>query len=266
MSAPLQNGAYTSSDSLVEQRHAIDLGALTAYLRSALPTFGAEGTISSAKQFDSGTSNPTYLLRTETEMGDVVMRRKPPGDLLQGAHQIDREFAVLRALNGRGLPIPTAHIYCEDESVVGTAFYLMEYVDGRIFEARPALPRTLEPYCSTATLPLSPPAPPLTGGGAGRQDTTLPGMPPEERAALYDSLGETMALMHSVDWVEAGLEGFGRAGDYIPRQIRAYAPTTTFCVKLKLDEGSAAGAWAGGAGRWMLRTRWCEQAARWTPP
>ena len=164
MSAPLQNGAYTSSDSLVEQRHAIDLAALTAYLRSALPTFGAEGTISSAKQFDSGTSNPTYLLRTETEMGDVVMRRKPPGDLLQGAHQIDREFAVLQALNGRGL-IPTAHIYCEDESVVGTAFYLMEYVDGRIFEARPAAPhpRALLLHRHLATLP---PSPPLTGGGA----------------------------------------------------------------------------------------------------
>ena len=260
MSAPLQNGAYTSSDSLVEQRHAIDLAALTAYLRSALPTFGADGTISSAKQFDSGTSNPTYLLRTETEMGDVVMRRKPPGDLLQGAHQIDREFAVLQALNGRGLPIPTAHIYCEDESVVGTAFYLMEYVDGRIFEARPSFPCSLALHRHLAT-----PSPPLLTGGAGRQDTTLPGMPPEERAALYDSLGETMALMHSVDWVEAGLEGFGRAGDYIPRQIRAYACTTT-CVKLKLDGGSAAGAWAGGAGRWMLRTRWCERAARWTPP
>jgi len=119
-----------------------------------------------------------------TPTARYVLRKKPPGALLPSAHQIDREYRVMNTLGGLGFPVPVMRAFCEDDSVIGTAFYVMDFLEGRIF-----------------------------------RDARMPGVAPAERAALYDDLNATLARLHAVDWRAAGLEDFGRPGNYFERQI-----------------------------------------------
>jgi len=163
----------------VREAHRFDEARLEEYLTRHVPDF--KGPLS-IRQFVSGQSNPTFLL--ETPGRRYVMRKKPPGELLQSAHQVEREYRVITALADTGVPVPRTYLLCEDTSVIGTAFFIMDFVEGRIF-----------------------------------LDTLMPQSNPAERRAVYDSMNETMARLHEVDYRTVGLEGFGRPEGYIPRQV-----------------------------------------------
>jgi len=139
-----------------------------------------------AERFPGGQSNPTYRLRTTS--GDYVLRRKPPGPLLPSAHAVDREFRVLQALAQTAVPVPRVYALCDDADVIGSAFYVMEHLDGRIF-----------------------------------WDQRLPGIAPDERAAMFGSMNQVIAALHSVDYLALGLEDFGRPGNYMARQIARWS-------------------------------------------
>ncbi|MES2716068.1 MAG: phosphotransferase [Pseudomonadota bacterium] len=137
-------------------------------------------------QFNRGASNPTYLISAGDQAGAQrwVLRKKPPGTLLASAHQVDREYRVMAALGGTGFPVPRMRAYCDDPTVIGTAFYVMDFLEGRIF-----------------------------------RNARLPGMVPAERAAIYDNLNATLAQLHQVDVQAIGLADYGRPGNYFQRQI-----------------------------------------------
>ncbi|TAK82952.1 MAG: phosphotransferase family protein [Betaproteobacteria bacterium] len=158
----------------VEERHRIEVAALEKFL---------DFRISAVEQFKGGQSNPTYRL-TAANGKKYVLRRKPPGKLLPSAHAVDREYRVISALHATGFPVARPHALCEDETVIGTAFYVMDYVDGRVL-----------------------------------WDQALPGMTRAERAAIWDELNRVIAWLHSIDYRAVGLEGFGKPGNYIERQI-----------------------------------------------
>ncbi|MGE4014096.1 MAG: phosphotransferase family protein, partial [Alphaproteobacteria bacterium] len=132
--------------------------------------------------FKGGQSNPTYRLTGET--GLYVLRRKPPGKLLPSSHAVDREFRVLKALAGTEVPVPRVHALCEDDSVIGSAFYVMDHVDGRVF-----------------------------------WDPRLPELDKADRTAIFDSMNAAIAALHRVKPADVGLEDFGRPGNYMERQI-----------------------------------------------
>lgn len=134
------------------------------------------------KKFGFGQSNPTYLLSARS--GNYVLRRKPYGDLLPKAHAIEREFRVLSALGGQTTPAPRARALCDDRSVIGSDFYVMDFVAGRIF-----------------------------------YDQRLPDLTPGERAAVFDGMNEAVALLHSVMPEEVGLDDFGKSENFIERQV-----------------------------------------------
>lgn len=165
----------------VTERHRFDEQALAAYLTTHLPGFAGPLAVA---QFQGGQSNPTYLL---TAPGARFVMRSKPGPvakLLPSAHAIEREFRVMQALAAQGIPVPRMHLLCEDETVIGRAFFVMEHVEGRIF---------------------------------WQQD--LPAQSKAERAALYDEMNRVIALLHSVDIEQAGLTAYGKAGNYFERQI-----------------------------------------------
>jgi aminoglycoside phosphotransferase (APT) family kinase protein len=170
----------------VAPAHRFDIAALDAYLRDRVEAFGENLVV---RQFQGGVSNPTFLLTTEGPDGPrrYVMRKKPPGVLLASAHQVDREFRIMKALAQTDVPVPTMRVLCEDDAVIGTAFYLMDYLEGRI----------------------------LTDAG-------LPSMSPADRAAAYDDFGATLARLHQVDYEAIGLGDFNRPGDYIDRQLSRF--------------------------------------------
>lgn len=172
--------AYTGTKPVAEQ-HAFDIGALQRYLAANLEGF--EGPLS-VEQFKGGQSNPTYKLITPS--ASYVMRAKPgpAAKLLPSAHAIDREFTVMRALHPTGVPVPRMHLLCEDEAIIGRAFYVMEFVQGRVL-----------------------------------WDQSLPGMSNEQRGAIYDEMNRVMAALHQVDVKAAGLDTFGKPGNYFDRQI-----------------------------------------------
>ena len=165
----------------VAAQHAFDVGALQSHLERHLNGFAGP---LSVEQFKGGQSNPTFKLGTPG--ATYVMRCKPGpvAKLLPSAHAIEREFRVMSALRGSGVPVPTMHLLCEDESVIGRAFYVMEFVQGRVL-----------------------------------WDQTLPGMSPAERGAIYDEMNRVIAALHSVDVRAAGLESYGKPGNYFERQI-----------------------------------------------
>lgn len=165
----------------VTERHRFDVERLAAHLVRHLPGFTGPLEV---RQFQGGQSNPTYLLTTPAAR--YVMRSKPApvAKLLPSAHAIEREFRVMRALSSQGFPVPQTLLLCEDESVIGRAFYLMQFVEGRIF-----------------------------------WEQSLPGMSNAERAAIYDEMNRVIARLHSVDIERAGLADYGRAGNYFERQI-----------------------------------------------
>ena len=167
----------------VAAQHAFAHGALAAYLRSQGRGFTGELQVA---QFAGGQSNPTYLVTAGADQ--YVLRRKPPGALLPSAHAVDREYKIMRALADSGVPVPKVFALCEDPSIIGTAFFLMEYVQGRVF-----------------------------------WDATLPGVTPAERGALYDELNRVIAALHAVDYTAVGLADYGRPGNYLGRQIDRWA-------------------------------------------
>lgn len=159
---------------------------LAAWAEAAIPGFGRNLRV---QQFEGGASNPTFLLTTETSEGPrrYVLRKKPPGTLLASAHQVEREYRVMAALGKTDVPVPRMRALCEDPEVVGTNFYVMDFLDGRIF-----------------------------------RDATLPGLAPAERAAIYDELNATLAKLHKVDYAAVGLADYGRAGGYFARQVERW--------------------------------------------
>jgi aminoglycoside phosphotransferase (APT) family kinase protein len=167
----------------VQEAHAFDMARLDDYLHATIKGYEGPATV---RQFEGGLSNFTYLLTTRERK--YVLRRKPPGKLLKSAHAVDREFRVMTALGARGFPVPTMLVLCEDEGIVGTMFYVMSYVPGRIFV-----------------------------------DSSMPSLKREERAAIYDSVNETLARLHGFDYKTLGLEDFGRPGNYFARQIARWS-------------------------------------------
>jgi len=157
----------------------LDATQLERYLAAQIAGFAGPLVI---KQFKGGQSNPTYLL--ETPARNYVLRRKPPGKLLPSAHAVDREYRVIRALHGQGFPVAEPLVYCADESVAGTAFYVMGFGDGRVF---------WEPQ--------------------------MPGSNPAERAAVYDSMNATIARLHVLDPAKIALGDFGKGENYVARQV-----------------------------------------------
>ncbi len=163
----------------VREQHRFDVKQLERYLADRIEGFTPPLTV---RQFKGGQSNPTYQLITPKQK--YVLRRKPPGKLLPSAHAVDREFRILSALHPTGFPVARPYLLCEDESVIGTMFYVMECVEGRIYWG------------------------PL-----------LPDQTPQQRHAIYDAMNETFARLHSLDWRALGLEDFGKPGNYVARQI-----------------------------------------------
>ncbi len=172
-----------SGTKAVERQHRFDVARLEAYLAGQMEGFAGPLSVG---QFKGGQSNPTYKL--EAASGTYVLRRKPPGKLLPSAHAVDREFRVLSALREAGFPVPRPHLLCRDETVAGTMFYVMDFVDGRVF-----------------------------------WDPTLPGMSADERRAAYGSMNETLARLHGYDVGALGLADYGRPGNYIGRQVARWS-------------------------------------------
>jgi len=175
-------GEYSGTKS-VSERHLIDQVNLQTYLNENLESFEE---ISSIEEFIGGQSNPTYLIKTPSK--SYVLRRKPPGKLLKSAHAVDREYKVIAALNKTDVPVPKAYLHCEDESIIGTEFFLMSCVEGEVM---------WEPHIPKATN--------------------------EERKKIYQSMNETIAKLHSVDHEKIGLESFGKPGNYVGRQVARWS-------------------------------------------
>jgi len=165
----------------VSEQHAFDTAALLTWLQANVPGFAGPLTV---EMFKGGQSNPTYKLVTPGQ--SYVMRAKPGpvAKLLPSAHAIEREFAVMSGLAGTEVPVPRMFALCEDESVIGRAFYVMEFMQGRVL-----------------------------------WDQSLPGMVPAERAAIYDEMNRVIAALHSVPFADRGLAGYGKPGNYFDRQI-----------------------------------------------
>ena len=166
----------------VQEAHRFDVAALERYLRAHVEGFGGSLEV---RQFRGGQSNPTY--HVSAGGCEYVLRRKPPGKLLPSAHAVDREYRVITALGKAGFPVPRTFVLCEDDSVIGTAFYVMDCVHGRIVT-----------------------------------DPAIPSVTPRERHAIYESLIDVLARLHTADWQALGLADFGRPGNYFARQIHRW--------------------------------------------
>ncbi len=169
----------------VPQRHLIDTAALEDYLREHLAGFRGPATL---ELFKGGQSNPTYKLRTPDRTYAMRAKPGPAHKLLPSAHAIDREYRVLSALARTDVPVAEVYCLCEDEAVIGRAFYLMEFVDGRVL-----------------------------------WEQGLPGMDAQERGAIYREMNRVIAALHSVDFAAIGLTGFGKPGNYFARQIARWS-------------------------------------------
>ena len=159
--------------------HTLDIEKLSDYLTQQLDEFTG---IKQSKKFNTGQSNPTYLL--ETAEKKYVLRKKPPGELLPSAHAVDREYRIIKALEETKVPVPRTVFLCNDESIIGTIFYVMEFVDGRIF-----------------------------------WDPTLPEIDENKRMKVYEETVRIMAELHKIDVEKAGLLDFGKPGNYFERQV-----------------------------------------------
>ena len=167
----------------VRETHRFDETNLNSYLEQEIPTYKGPLTV---KQFEGGQSNPTFQLITPQKT--YVLRKQPPGELLPSAHQVDREFRVMKALWNTPVPVPEMFLLCEDLTIIGTKFYVMEMVEGRLFT-----------------------------------ETRLPQLPKEERKLLYEDLARVLAELHKVDPEKVGLQEFGRPGNYYERQISRWS-------------------------------------------
>jgi aminoglycoside phosphotransferase (APT) family kinase protein len=186
-----------SQSSASADRHRIDIDRLSAYLRDHLRGFGGPLEVT---KFAGGQSNPTYLLKTPAR--SWVMRSKPGpmAKLLPSAHAIEREFRVMQALADQRMPVPKMELLCEDEDVIGRAFFVMQHVEGRVL-----------------------------------WDQALPDSTPVERTAIYDEMNRVIAALHAVDIERAGLADFGRAGNYFERQIARWSKQYRASQTEKID-------------------------------
>jgi aminoglycoside phosphotransferase (APT) family kinase protein len=158
-------------------------GKLVSFIRNRVPDLDGDLRL---ERVPGGQSNPTFFIASGERR--IVLRKQPPGDLLPSAHAVDREYRIMTALARTDVPVPKTILFCEDRGIVGTPFYLMEHVEGRVFG-----------------------------------DCALPGVEPNERRRMYVSLAETLAALHNVDPVEVGLADYGKAGNYFARQIARWA-------------------------------------------
>ena len=171
--------AINSGTGDVRQGMEIDAGALDEWMRGNVEGYAGPLRV---EQFKGGQSNPTYKLITPGR--NYVLRRKPPGVLLKSAHAVDREYAVISALGTTGFPVARAHALCTDDAVIGTWFYVMDCVEGRVI-----------------------------------WDPAFPDVPREGRAAHFDAMNATIARLHTIDYAAIGLAGYGKPGNYFARQI-----------------------------------------------
>jgi aminoglycoside phosphotransferase (APT) family kinase protein len=169
----------------VRAAHVFDEAHLADYMRANVDGFRGPLRV---LQFEGGQSNPTFHL-TDGGGRMYVLRKKPPGKLLPSAHQVDREYRAIKALSDHSdVPVPKPYALCQDDGVIGTAFYIMEFLPGRILS-----------------------------------DPKMPGIPPSDRGRIFDSMNDVLARIHNVDYKAAGLADFGREGQYIQRQISRWS-------------------------------------------
>ncbi|AOF85216.1 aminoglycoside phosphotransferase [Hydrogenophaga sp. RAC07] len=189
----------------VSGQHTFDETALDSWLQARLPGFEGPLTV---EMFKGGQSNPTYKLITPQRA--YVMRAKPGpvAKLLPSAHAIEREFRVMSALHGTGVPVAQMHVLCEDESVIGRAFYIMECVNGRVL-----------------------------------WDQSLPGLSNEERGAIYNEMNRVIAALHTVKPLEIGLDGYGKPGNYFERQIGRWSKQYVASITQTIPEMDRLMAW-----------------------
>ena len=180
-----------------------DEEALDAYMRAHVAGYDGPLTV---KKFKGGQSNPTYLLTTPTKK--YVLRRKPPGKLLPSAHAVDREYKVMAALGPEGFPVPKTYALCEDPDIIGTAFFIMDFVEGRIF-----------------------------------WESSLPEASKEERTPLFHALIDTLAALHTIDYKKVGLSDFGKPGNYFERQIGRWSKQYEAAETDTIDEMNALIKW-----------------------
>ncbi len=189
----------------VSGQHAFDTAALSAWLEKNLAGF--QGPLS-VEMFKGGQSNPTYKLITPGQ--SYVMRAKPGpvAKLLPSAHAIEREFAVMSGLQGTDVPVPRMYALCEDESVIGRAFYVMEFMQGRVL-----------------------------------WDQSLPGMQPAERKAIYNESNRVISALHTVKFAERGLATYGKPGNYFERQIGRWSKQYVASITQPIEEMDKLMAW-----------------------
>lgn len=201
---PGELGARTQPGGAAE----FDAGSLERFLRAELrgAGVGAGGGGFALERVSGGQSNPTFF----ATLGErrLVVRKKPAGETLPSAHAVDREYRAIRALAATDVPVPRAVLFCDDPGVIGTPFYVMERLDGRVFH-----------------------------------DATLPGVAPAERTAMYLAMAETLARLHDVDAEAIGLGDFGRAGNYFERQIRRWTTQYQLARWRDLPDLDRVGAW-----------------------
>jgi aminoglycoside phosphotransferase (APT) family kinase protein len=194
---------FASETIEVKAAHRFDEAKLADYLSRHVDGFAGPLTV---KQFEGGQSNPTYFLQTPER--NYVLRRKPPGRLVKSAHAVDREFRVIRALNQTDFPVPKAYLLCEDESIIGTAFFLMSHVAGH-----------------------------------ARADVSLPDLEPAARGQLVCSYVDTLARLHRLDHVALGLGDFGPPGNYFARQVSRWSRQFVETETEKVREMHELAAW-----------------------
>jgi aminoglycoside phosphotransferase (APT) family kinase protein len=202
MSANDRQSTFSGTKEVAE-RLRFDVGALESYLQAHVPEFEGPATVS---QFKGGQSNPTYLVATPRRR--YVLRRKPPGKLLPSAHAVDREYRVIAALYAQGFPVAEPLLYCADEGVIGTAFFVMAYVDGRVF-----------------------------------WEAEMPSSNPTERAQVYDAMNATLARLHGFDPAAIGLGDFGRGENYVARQVERWSKQYRASETEKIEDMERLMAW-----------------------
>jgi aminoglycoside phosphotransferase (APT) family kinase protein len=202
MSAADRQSTFSGTKEVTE-RLRFDVGRLDAYLAQHVPGFAGPITL---RQFKGGQSNPTYLV--ETPARRYVLRRKPPGKLLPSAHAVDREHRVIGALYAQGFPVAAPIAYCADESVIGTAFFVMSHVDGRVF-----------------------------------WQPEMPASNPAERARVYDAMNATLARLHSYDPAAIGLADYGRGENYVGRQVDRWSKQYRASETQKIEDMERLMAW-----------------------
>ena len=179
---PLDDAKFSGTKD-VDERLKIDSANLQPWIDEYVPSAGK---IKAIEQFKGGQSNPTYKIITESK--NLVLRRKPPGKLLPSAHAVDREYKVITALYETDVPVPKTYGLCEDDDVAGTAFFVMDFLDGDLF-----------------------------------WDPMIPSMTNRDRTEIYKNKNKTLAKLHSVDYKKIGLEDYGKPGNYVARQVSRWS-------------------------------------------